>query len=146
MSHFTKLSNIKFTDLEALKKALNLLKVEDSAIQVATDKKLTAQGYGSTQIHDADVVVAGKSIGSSTDIYFKKGSDGSYQMVGDTYTLGGFCRSNEAVSGQGPGDLIAQAYSYEVTMQKLQEQGFMVDGDFVKDKEGNVTLQAVKWG
>lgn len=145
MSHFTKLSNIKFTDLEALKKALGLLKVDEGSIRVATDKKLTAQGYGSAQIHDADVVVSGKALGSSTDIYFKKATDGSYQMVGDTYTLGGFCRANEAVSGQGAGDLIAQAYSYEVTMQKLQEQGFMVDGNFVKDKEGNITLQAVRW-
>lgn len=145
MSHFTKLSGIKFTDITALKEALKRLGVEDKHIQVAQEgKKLTAQGYGS-QTAKGDIVVKGAALDSSTDIYFSKDKDGVYSMVGDTYTLKGFCRRNQAV-GQGAGDLIAQAYSYEATIQKLQEQGFSVDGDFVKNAEGSIELQAVRWG
>jgi hypothetical protein len=114
MSHYTVLKT-RMTDVKALVQALADVDLQQVEVH-ATAQQLVGIG-GDAREQTAEVIIRRKHLGwLSNDMGFKRGADGSFNVVVSDYDQK-WCTQDWL-------DRLLQRYAYHVARTKLEEKGF----------------------
>jgi hypothetical protein len=128
MSHFTTIKT-KFVAAEPLKKALADVRAEFNLGEVREDTSVSGYQGNTTR---AELVVSTRNRGY--DIGFRKQGD-TYELVADWYGIKDINQS--ALTAR-----LAQRYAYHAVKEKLDQQGFaLVEEEVKQDKTIHLVLR-----
>jgi hypothetical protein len=143
MSHFTKLNGLKFTDLNALKKALAELGIKE-ILETKDGVKPTYKGYYGNESGTADIVIPGRQFGCTADILFNRNEKGVYEMTCDQWELGhSTLRPQVRSHDQGVTERLAQGYAEEKIYADARARGYQVKKEVQRD--GTVQITLSRW-
>jgi hypothetical protein len=132
MSHFTR-CDLKLTNLEALKKALDDLRL---AYQAADQgQSVTVRGWRGQTLEAAMKVDMG-----TYDIGVVRAEDGSLDLVADWWGI----ETTKGLTEEELKTQLRQRYAYHNVLMACEEQGYSVEEE-VSEEDGSIQLVVRKW-
>ncbi|HUH01758.1 MAG TPA: DUF1257 domain-containing protein [Kofleriaceae bacterium] len=132
MSHFTK-CELKMTNLEALKRALDDLELEYQAAEQG--QSVTVRGWRGQELDATMSIDMGKY-----DIGVVANPEGTYDLTADWWGV----ETTKGVSEEEFKNKLSQRYQYHNVLQACEAKGYTVEEE-VNEEDGSVQLVVRKW-
>ncbi len=132
MSHFTK-CDLKMTNLEALKRALDELKLSFS--EATNENQAVVRGWKGQTLEAELSIDMGKY-----DVGVIKAEDGTYELTADWWGI----ETTKAVTEQEFQEQLKRKYAYHNVKMACEEKGYSVEEE-VNEEDGTVQLVMRKW-
>ena len=145
MSHVTRLSGIKYSDVKAIEQAVADLQKQGIKCSLVRNQKPRVHGMDASPVCDYVLKLNG-----AYDVGFEKQKDGTFSPVFDSYQnhvgkeIGATCPMPHTAEGKLQHQMgkFAQAYALNAAKNKAMAEGYMVESEGI-DSEGNVNLVLV---
>jgi hypothetical protein len=132
VSHFTK-CELKMTNLAALKKALEDLKLQFQAADEG--QSVTVRGYRGDTLQAAIKIDMGKY-----DIGVVANAEGTYDLTADWWGV----ETTRGVSEAEFKDQLSQKYQYHNVKMACEDKGYSVEEE-LNEEDGSIRLVVRKW-